>query len=134
MSKKQIEVLERDDEVLREHGMVSGAVKAGRWELRPTCAPEVSWMQFNGVIVDDNGLDVMWRTSAFAFIHSAPRPEVLGCVRNRDAFIKAVDEWMIENNPKHGDIRSLSSAMNERVGEWFSSSSETATSGPSMGN
>lgn len=134
MSKKQIEVLERDDEVLREHGMVSGAVKAGRWELRPTCAPEVSWMQFNGVIVDDNQMDIIWRTSAFAYIHTAPKSEVRACARDRDLFVEKVDAWMEENNPKGSDIKALSAALNDRMSEWFSSSSETASSGSSMGN
>ena len=134
MSKNKIEVLERDDEVLREQGMTSGASKCGLWELRPTCATEVSWMQYNGVIVDDNGLDIIWRTSAFAFIHSEPKPEVRACVRNREAFIAAVDEWIAENNPSGKDIKSLSAALNDRMQEWFSSSSEAAESGPSSGN
>lgn len=134
MSKKQIEVLERDDEVLRERGMTSGAMKCGRWELRPTCAPEVSWMQDNGVIVEDNGLGSIWRTSAFAFIHSAPKPEVVACVRDRDLFITSVDGWMAKNNPNGNDIKALSAVLNVRIEEWFSSSSEVSETGPSSGN
>lgn len=134
MNKNKIEVLERDDEVLREQGMTSGVQKAGLWELRPTCATEVSWMQFNGVIVDDNGMDVLWRTSAFAYIHSAPKSEIRACVRDRAQFIDVVDEWIEANNPKSGDIKLLSSALNDRMNEWFSSSSELASSGQSSGN
>ena len=134
MSKNKIEVLERDDEVLREQGMTSGSRKAGRWELRPTCATEVSWMQFNGVIVDDNGMDVLWRTSAFAYIHSAPKSEIRACVRDRAQFIEEVDEWISKNDPSSGEIKELSAALNGRMNEWFSSSSELTSSGQSSGN
>ena len=134
MSKNKIEVLERDDEVLRNNGMTSGTQKCRRWDIRPTCAPEVSYMQDNGIIDGENGLGSVWRNSAFAFIHSAPKSEVLSCVRNRDAFVARVDKWMEENNPKGDDIKALSSLFSGRLEEWFSSSSEVAESGPSSGN
>lgn len=133
MSKNKIEVLERDDEVLRNQGMISGTVKSGRWSLRPTTATEVSWMQRNKVM-EDSGMDILWRTCAFAYLHHSDKSEIRACVNDRADFIDSVDRWMGENNPKSGDFKLLASVMNSRIEEWFSSSSELSESGQSSGN
>ncbi len=132
MSKKQIEVLERDDEILREQGMTSGESLAGRWTLRPTAATEVSWMQRNKVM--EPIMDILWRAAAFAFIHSADKPKVRAVVNDRSEFVEAVDKWMESNNPSSAEIKMLAAAMNDRIEEWFSSSSELAETGPASGN
>lgn len=132
MSKTKIELLERDDEVLRERGMTSGEAKAGRWTLRPTAATEVSWMQRNKVL--EPVMDILWRAAAFAFIHAENKSTVRECVNDPDGFIAAVDAWMDKHNPTADDIKTLSAAMNDRIQEWFSSSSELAGSGASSGN
>lgn len=133
MSKAKNNELERDDEVLRNRGMVSGTLKAGRWSLRPTTATEVSWMQRNHVL-EDSGMDILWKTCAFTYLHHADKPEIRACVNDREEFIEAVDRWMDSNNPKSDDIKTLAAAMNSRVAEWFSSSSELTESGPASGN
>ena len=132
MSKKQIEVLERDDEILREQGMTSGESLAGRWTLRPTAATEVSWMQRNKVM--EPIMDILWRAAAFASIHSELKPKVRAVVNDRSDFVEAVDKWMESNNPNASEIKTLAAAMNDRIEEWFSSSSELAESGPTSGN
>ena len=132
MSKKQIEVLERDDEVLRERGMTSGETKAGRWTLRPTAATEVSWMQRNKVL--EPVMDILWRAAAFAFIHAEPKTVVRACVNDSEEFVDAVDRWMDQFNPSADEIKTLSAAMNTRIEEWFSSSSELSGSGQGSGN
>jgi len=133
MSKKQpLELLETDDEILREHGMTSGESKASRWTLRTTAATEVSWMQRNKVL--EPVMDILWRSCAFAFIHAAPRTEVRTVVNDREDFIIAVDKWMDANSPNASEIKELAAAMNSRIEEWFSSSSELTESGDGSGN
>jgi len=132
MSKNKTEGLERDDEVLRERGMTSGEAKAGRWNLRVTAATEVSWMQRNKVM--EPVMDILWRAAAFAFIHSENKAAVRECINDPDGFVAAVDTWMDQHNPTAEDIKILSAAMNDRIQEWFSSSSEIAQGGPSSGN
>lgn len=132
MSKKQIEVLERDDEILRERGMTSGNQSVSRWDFRTTSATEVSWMQRNKVM--EPVMDIIWRSAAFAFIHAEPKAKVRAVVNDREDFVDAVDKWMDSNNPNATEIKELAAAMNDRIQEWFSSSSELAESGPSSGN
>jgi len=132
MSKNKIELLERDDEVLRERGMTSGEAKTGRWTLRPTAATEVSWMQRNKVL--EPVMDVLWRAAAFAFIHGESKATVRESVNDPDGFTAAVDAWMDKHNPTAEEIKVLSAAMNDRIQEWFSSSSELAGSGQASGN
>lgn len=132
MSKKNIEVLERDDEVLRERGMTSGDQSVSRWEFRATSATEVSWMQRNKVM--EPVMDVFWRAAAFAFIHSEPKAKVRAVINDRKDFVEAVDKWMDNNNPTSGEIKALSDAMKDRLEEWFSSSSELSDTGPASGN
>jgi hypothetical protein len=127
------ESLELDDEIKRENGMIGGPVKAARWTLRATAAREVSWMQRNSVIEVD-GMDILWKTCAFAVIHSEPPAEVASYVNDRHKFMTAVDSWMGKHNPTANDIKSLSSAMNERIEEWFAGYSNLVESGPSSGN
>lgn len=131
MSKNKIEVLERDDEILRENGMTSGVNSVARWTLSPTTATQVSWMQRNKVM--EPVMDILWRACAFAFLHG-DKSKVREVVNDHDDFVNAVDSWMDKNNPNADEIRQLAAAMNSRVEEWFSSSSEVTESGPSSGN
>lgn len=117
-----IELL-KDDETLREQGMTSGPAASGRWELRPTAATEVSWMQRNKVLQPD--MDILWRASAFAYLHATPRPEIRKVVNNHESFIEAVDRWMDKNDPSASEIKELATAMNTRIEEWFASSNES---------
>jgi hypothetical protein len=124
--------LVKDDEVLREQGMTSGPSKASRWELRTTAATEVSWMQRNKVLQPD--MDILWRASAFAYIHEAPRVEIRKVINDHDTFIEAVDRWMDKNDPSSNEIKELATLMNSRIEEWFASSSEQENAATAPGN
>lgn len=124
MTTPNIELV-KDDEVLREQGITSGNTKAARWELRPTCALEISWMQRNNVLQPD--MDVFWRASAFAFIHSAPKADIRRSVNDHNAFLAAVDNWMDAQGPSAKEIAELSAAMRERTEEYFASFSTADT-------
>jgi hypothetical protein len=123
--------IQTDDEAIRVQAMTSGEVTCGRFRLRPTCATEISWMQRNGIM--EPNMDIIWRVSAFAFVHSEPKPEVRAIVNSKDDFSHSVDSWMDRHNPDAEEIKQLSTVMNERISEWFSSASDTDTPA-SLGN
>lgn len=133
MSKNKIEVLERDDEIIREQGMTSGPVKSCGFELRTTAVREVSWMERNGVS-GESDMGVFWKTCAFAFIHSEPLPLVRSVVNDREAFIEKIDDWMDAHKLKASEIQTLAAEMNSRIMAYYSSSSSPAESGPASGN
>ena len=112
-----------DDEILREQGMTSGPLQTTRWELRPTCALEISWLQRNGVLSPD--MDILWRAAAFAYIHSAPKSEIRKSVNESSAFKATVDRWLDDESPTAKDIAALSEAMNKRTAEYFAAFSST---------
>lgn len=112
-----------DDEILREQAMTSGPQKCSRWEMRPTAALEISWMQRNKILSPD--MDVLWRASGFAFIHSAAKSSVRAVVNDFARFAVAVDDWMDKNNPTPNDIAALQKLCLERTNEYFASFSET---------
>lgn len=116
--------LETDDEVLREQAMTSGPVSISRWELRPTAALEISWMQRNNVLSTD--MDVMWRAAAFAFIHASPKAAVRAVVNDRTRFMSAVDDWMEKNTPAAREVAELQKLCLERTNEYFAAYSETS--------
>jgi len=133
MSKNKIEVLERDDEVLREQGMTSGPVGSGRWTLRTTAVREVSWMERNGVS-GESDMGIFWKTCAFAFIHSEPLSVVRSVVNDRESFIEKIDDWMGVHKPNASEIQTLASEMNSRIMAYYSSYSSPVESGSSSGN
>lgn len=133
MSKKNIEVLERDDEVLRERGMTSGPTSAARWTLRTSAAREISWMQ-TGKVIRNDWMDEIWRASAYVYLHTAPTPEILKAIVSEESFIAAVYDWMAKENPSKKDLEEVMPSYSQRVGEWYSSTSETTESGPNSGN
>ena len=133
MSKNKIEVLERDDEILREQGMIGGPVKTGRWKLRPSTAREVSWMG-TGKIIKNRRMDEWWRLSAFIYIHSAPIDEINSVIYSTKLFVAAVYDWMAKEKPTKGELESAFPTYQQRVNEWYSATSELKESGPSSGN
>ena len=126
------ETLETDDEVLREQAMTSGPQKLSRWELRPTAALEISWMQRNKVLSED--MDIMWRASAFGLIHGAPKATVRAVVNDFSRFASAVDDWMEKQSPSAQEIADLQSLCLDRTNEYFASYSSQAGAKDSSGN
>jgi hypothetical protein len=124
--------LETDDEVLREQAMTGGPVSLSRWELRQTAALEISWMQRNSVLSTE--MDVMWRASAFAFIHASPKATVRSVVNDRARFTSAVDDWMDKHTPSAREVADLQALCLERTNEYFAAYSETGGAGSESGN
>lgn len=121
-----------DDEALREQAMTSGPQALSRWEMRPTAALEISWMQRNKILSPD--MDILWRSGGFAFIHSAPKASVRSVVNDHARFVAAVDDWMDKNNPTAREIADLQSLVLERTNEYFASFSETQGGKTASGN
>jgi hypothetical protein len=121
-----------DDEVLREQAMTSGPQKLSRWELRPTAALEISWMQRCKILATD--MDIMWRASGFGFIHGAPKATVRAVVNDFPRFAAAVDDWMEKQSPSAQEIADLQSLCLERTNEYFASYSSQPGAKDSSGN
>ena len=125
--------LAKDDEILREEGMAEGAAKAAGIDLRPITALSVSWMQRNEVFSDTK--DLIWKTCAFAYLHSAPFTEIRSSVNDKSAFIDAVDCWIEKNISHHLETGEIASAMNAAFQRYSASASEVLGSkGSASGN
>jgi len=131
MSKSKIEGLERDDEVLREHGMTDGPKKLGGFTLRPMTVLTLSQMQRNNLMSEDCG-DMLQKTAAFAYLHSAPRDEIRAVVNDKPKFFDAVDEWMDKNFQHHDELEPLAGLMAEAFEHYMAAKS--TGSGPYKGN
>ncbi len=135
MKKKPADIeLVKDDEILREEAMCDGPAKIlGNLELRPITALSVSWMQRNEIFSDSK--DMIWKSAAFAFLHSAPKAEVRRVVNDRDAFTDAVDVWIEKNLDHHLQSTELATAMNDAFTRYMSAASEVLGSkGTAPGN
>jgi len=121
-----------DDEALREQAMTSGPQALSRWEMRPTAALEISWMQRNKILSPE--MDILWRSGGFAFIHSAPKASVRSVVNDFSRFAIAVDDWMEKQNPTASEIAELQKLCLERTNEYFASFSETQGGKSAGGN
>jgi hypothetical protein len=114
--------LAKDDEILREEGMADGPIKINGAELRPITALTISWMQRNQVFSDEK--DLIWKTCAFAFLHSAPMVEIRAVVNDKSLFLDAVDEWIEENVSHHFQTGEIATAMNAAFQRYAASASE----------
>lgn len=133
MNENENELLERDDEIMRERGMIGGSVKTSRWELRPSSAREVSWM-LTGQIIQNDRMDEYFRMCAFVYIHTARPSEIVSAIITAERFAEAVYEWMADHNPTRLEIEAMMPTYKQRVGEWFSSNSDLTEGGTSSGN
>jgi len=120
-----------DDEITREQAMADGPTQAAGIDLRPITALSVSWMQRNNIF--DEGMDLIWKSAAFALIHSEPTSKIRAVVNNRSAFIDAVDSWIEKHIVHHDEITAISDAMTLAFQRYKSSSSEGAK-GSAAGN
>jgi hypothetical protein len=131
--KNQNMELVKDDEILREEGMAEGPIEIAGIELRPITALSVSWMQRNEVFSDTK--DLIWKTCAYAYLHSAPKPEIRAVVNDKIAFTDAVDEWIDENISHHLQTGEIATGMNAAFQRYASSASEVLGSkGSGSGN
>ena len=125
--------LVKDDEILREEGMADGPIKIDGAELRPITALTISWMQRNQVFSDEK--DLIWKTCAFAFLHSVPMVEIRAVVNDKSLFLDAVDEWIEENVSHHLQTGKIANAMNAAFQRYSASASELLNSkGSAAGN
>ena len=125
--------LEKDDEILREESMTDGVKKVMGLEMRPITALSVSWMQRNEIFSDTK--DMIWKTAAFAFLHSAPYPTIRESVNDKSAFVDAVDAWIEKNLNHHLQSAELAAEMNEAFTRYMAAASEIVGSkGSASGN
>jgi hypothetical protein len=119
--------MEKDDDILREEGMTEGPMKFGDMELRPITALSVSWMQRNQVFSNDK--DLIWKSAAFVFLHSAPFAEIRKNVNESSLFIDAVDCWLERNVVHHSEMNAIASIMAKAFERYAAASSETSGNG-----
>jgi hypothetical protein len=133
MKKRNLEIL-KDDEELREESMADGPTAIlGGLELRPITALTVSWMQRNEIFSEAK--DMVWKSAAFAFLHSAPLSVIRQVVNDKMAFIEAVDTWIAKNLDHHLQAAELATTMNSAFTRYMSAASEVLGSkGSSPGN
>lgn len=122
----------KDDEVLREEAMADGPAKVLGLEIRPVTALTVSWMQRNEIFADSK--DLIWKSAAFGFLHSAPLPEIRAVVNDRSAFVDAVDAWIEKNIKHHVQTSELAEVMNKAFSRYMSSASEAIAQAQASGN
>lgn len=115
--------LQTDDEILRMDGMADGPKKVSGFNLRPVTALSLSWMQRNNLFEDDFG-DMLLKTAAFAYLHTADKVSIRGVVNNREKFLGAVDEWMDDNVRHHSELEPVSQEMTDALDRYMA----TATS------
>jgi hypothetical protein len=104
-TKKQNTELMKDDEILREEAMTDGPMTIAGLVLRPITALSVSWMQRNNIFSDN--MDLIWKSAAFAYLHSTPFTEVRAVVNNRAEFTDAVDSWIQKHIVHHNEISEI---------------------------
>jgi hypothetical protein len=134
MKKKPVNIeLAKDDEILREEGMTDGsATILGGIELRPVTATTVSFMNRNSVLSEK---DMIWRASAFAFIHSEPLAKVRAVINDPDDFARAVDDWTEAHIKHHSESLKIIEFIEKAFDRYNSAASDLiATTGIASGN
>jgi hypothetical protein len=133
MKKKPANIeLAKDDEILREEGMTDGPTKIAGLELRPVTATTVSFMNRNSVLSEK---DMIWRASAFAFIHSEPLAKVRAVINDPDDFARAVDDWTETHIKHHSESLKIIEFIEKAFDRYNSAASDLiATTGIASGN
>lgn len=117
-NKQSAEML-KDDEIARFEGIEDGKKQIHKWTFRPITALTISWIQRNQIFSDTN--DMIFKSAAYAFLHTAPYSEIRKVVNNRSAFIDAVDMWIEKNISHHDEISIIAQEMNEGFERYSSS-------------
>jgi small-conductance mechanosensitive channel len=112
------EELQTDDEALRDVGLTEGTKKLPglKLDLRPLTALTLSWMQRNNLF--DEG-DMVQKTAAYAFLHSADRSDIRAVVNDRSKFLNAVDDWMEEHVKHHAQLEPIADEMNKALQQYM---------------
>lgn len=114
-----------DDEALREAGMTAGPIRKAGFTLQPLSALTLSWLQRNHIFDDESG-DMIQKTAAYAFVHSAPKSEVRAVVNDRSDFLDAVDLWIEKNIRHHTELEPLSAEMNKAMETYLAATTTAA--------
>jgi hypothetical protein len=130
--KNQNNELIKDDEILREEAMTDGPMTIAGLVLRPITALSVSWMQRNNIFSDN--MDLIWKSAAFAYLHSTPFAEIRAVVNNRAEFTDAVDSWIQKHIVHHNEISEITEVMNVAFKRYQSGISEPTKKGSATGN
>ena len=131
MKKNKDNELEKDDEILRTQAMEDGQKIVNGRILRPITALTISWMQRNEVF--SGNMDLVWKSAAFAYLHSEPYSAIRSVVNDRSAFINAVDSWIENNMIHHLEISAMTDAMNVAF-ELYNASETESKAGSGSGN
>ena len=131
MKKNKDNELEKDDEILRTQAMEDGPKIVNGRILRPITALTISWMQRNEVF--SGNMDLVWKSAAFAYLHSEPYSSIRSVVNDRGAFINAVDSWIENNMIHHLEISAMTDAMNADF-ELYNASATESKAGSGSGN
>lgn len=118
--------LQTDDEVIREIAMTEGPKKVSKFKLRPVDALSLSWMQRNRILDETSSGDMIQRTAAFAYLHTADRTEIRSVVNNPVAFLEAVDVWIEKNIKHHSELEPLSDEMTEAFDAYMAAATSAA--------
>lgn len=133
MKKTKNAELIKDDEILREEGMCDGPLMFSGIELRPITALTISWLQRNEVFSEKR--DMIWKSAAFAFLHSAPLIEIRAVVNEPWMFSDAVDSWIEKNICHHSETAKIAQVMNQAFTRYMAAASEVLDSkGSAPGN
>ena len=118
-----------DDEVIREIGMTDGPKRKAGFTLQPMTALTLSWLQRNRVFDDGEG-DMIQKTAAYAFVHSAKRADIRAVVNDRESFLDAVDSWIEKNIVHHSELEPLSVEMNSAMESYLAATTTAANPSP----
>ena len=134
MKKKNTDIeLIKDDEIIREEGMCDGSSLTMGIEMRPVTALSVSWMQRNDIFSETK--DMIWKSAAFAFLHSEPVSAIREVVNDRASFVDAVDSWIEKNLDHHLQATKIATAMTDALARYMAAASEIVGSrGSALGN
>ena len=123
MKKNKDNELQKDDEILRIQAMEDGPKIVNGRTMRPITALTISWMQRNEVF--SGNMDLIWKSAAFAYLHSEPYSAIRSVVNDRETFVNAVDSWIEKNMAHHLEVGSMSDAMNSAFELYNASATES---------
>lgn len=112
----------KDDEVLRIEAMEEGPIQINGLTFQPVTALTLSWMQRNNVF--DEAKDIIWRSAAFAYLHTQDRALIRAVVNDKATFDEAVDLWIESHLPTHKELPKITQAMNDAFARYIASVSE----------
>ena len=131
MKKNKDNELVKDDEILRIQAMEDGPKIVNGRTLRPITALTISWMQRNEVF--SGNMDLIWKSAAFAYLHSEPYSAIRSVVNDKESFVNAVDSWIEKNMIHHLEISAMTDAMNAAF-ELYNASATESKAGSGSGN